>query len=174
MKYSRTGALAATFTAMGDSGSGVETASNIGVVGAFVVVSAAAAVGFASAAKEPDLSLDARSTSLDGSVAMMSGAPTSMVATRGICASRAARCVEESRFFFFFPSTIGAARSAWSSGEDARRDRWSCTAAPRLPTAGGVGSAANGGAGCGVPSAGGGVVDVAGACGGGSDGAAAA
>ena len=152
MKYSRTGALAATFTAMGDSGSGVETASNIGVVGAFVVVSAAAAVG----------------------VAMMSGAPTSMVATRGICASRAARCVEESRFFFFFPSTIGAARSAWSSGEDARRDRWSCTAAPRLPTAGGVGSAANGGAGCGVPSARGGVVDVAGACGGGSDGAAAA
>jgi len=165
MKYSRTGALAATFTAMGDSGSGVETASNIGVVGAFVVVvCAAAAVGFASAA----------TSSLDGSVAMMSGAPTSMVATRGICASRAARCVEESRFFFFFPSTIGAARSAWSSGEDARRDRWSCTAAPRLPTAGGVGSAANGGAGCGVPSAGGGVVDVAGACGGGSDGAAAA
>ena len=164
MKYSRTGALAATFTAMGDSGSGVETASNIGVVGAFVVVSAA----------EPDLSLDARSTSLDGSVAMMSGAPTSMVATRGICASRAARCVEESRFFFFFPSTIGAARSAWSSGEDARRDRWSCTAAPCLPTAGGVGSAVNGGAGCGVPSAGGGVADVAGACGGGSDGAAAA
>ena len=171
MKYSRTGALAATFTAMGDSGSGVETASNIGVVGAFVVVSAAAAVGFAS---EPNLSLDARSTSLDGSVAMMSGAPTSMVATRGICASRAARCVEESRFFFFFPSTIGAARSAWSSGEDARRDRWSCTAAPCLPTAGGVGSAVNGGAGCGVPSAGGGVADVAGACGGGSDGAAAA